>query len=122
MRVGVSVMNSRRAQNERPPKSATVTLGPSKKPTANIAVSIHQERTRKLNCSTTAGLTPSSVWRRSICPTTVAAVSTISNVVKIQNVGKSKESMKTGVSREALGKYKLIIILFSPGACHRETS
>ena len=56
-RVGVSVMNSRSAQNDSKPNSVTVAPGlPSKKPTASTAVSIHQARTRWLNCSTTAGL------------------------------------------------------------------
>ena len=46
-RVGVIVMNSRKAQNEISPKRTTVTTWPSRKAAARVANRIHQARTRQ---------------------------------------------------------------------------
>ena len=80
-RVGVSVMNSRSAQNETSPNNTTVAVVPSQNAAASTVQSTHQPRIRRLKVRTAAGSRPRSGCRLRNWPTTVAPVSNASTPV-----------------------------------------
>src|SRR5262245_55123637 len=85
-RVGVSVMNSRNAQNDKQPNTTAVAIGPKQKAAASTAHSSHQARNRRLNRSTTAGSGPASASRFKSWPTPVAAPNRSSTAPTNRNV------------------------------------